>query len=103
MISFARGYGQDPIYALFAAGYLTHGEINRAAPREFTLSDFNDLQLAQEIVRRLDSGEASPQLTEPVELDASSNVVPMRDDFNPDALPHAAYPDTEEPGYPDED
>lgn len=69
-VAFARAYGRQPIEALIAAGYLTAEEAGRTdeAPRALQLRDFTDLELATEMLRRV---EATPGehdiLTRPVD------------------------------------
>jgi hypothetical protein len=58
VVAYARAFGQGPIAALIAAGYLTEAEVDLpvAAPRVYTLDDFSALELATELVRRLREG-----------------------------------------------
>lgn len=60
VIAFAREYDEDPIYALFAAGFLTLEETKSSGepPYQMQLRDFSDLALAREIVRRVEEGES---------------------------------------------
>jgi hypothetical protein len=55
VVAYARAFGQGPIAALIAAGYLTDAEVDLpiSAPRAYTLDDFSALELAAELVRRL--------------------------------------------------
>lgn len=55
VVAYARAYGQSPIGALIAAGYLSEGEVDIpvTSPRAYTLDDFSPLELAKEVVRRL--------------------------------------------------
>jgi hypothetical protein len=55
VVAYARAFGQGPVAALIAAGYLTEAELDLpvSAPRVYTLDDFSDLELAEELVRRL--------------------------------------------------
>ncbi len=55
VVAYARAYGQSPIGALIAAGYLSEGEVDIpvTSPRAYTLDDFSPLELAEEVVRRL--------------------------------------------------
>lgn len=66
VLAFARAYGENPIRALIAAGYVTAEELNIEEPRTLALSRYTDLELAQEIVRRAEAG-ASPILTAPLD------------------------------------
>ncbi len=55
VVAYARAFGQGPVAALIAAGYLAEAELDLpvSAPRVYTLDDFSDLELADELVRRL--------------------------------------------------
>lgn len=55
VVAYARAFGQSPISALVAAGYLTEEEVGMpmSAPRAYTLDDFSALELAEELVQRL--------------------------------------------------
>lgn len=55
VVAYARAFGQGPVAALIASGYLTEAELDLpvSAPRVYTLDDFSDLELAEELVRRL--------------------------------------------------
>lgn len=55
VVAYARAYGQSPISALVAAGYLTEEEVGMpvAVPRAYALDDFSPLELAEEVVNRL--------------------------------------------------
>ena len=60
----ARAYARNPIEALIGTGYLTENEAALPAtrPRALELRDFTDLELAQEMVRRVESGEPGHEL-----------------------------------------
>lgn len=55
-VQFARAYERNPLEALIAAGYLTAEEAASPieVPRALQLSEFSDLELAQEMVRRVE-------------------------------------------------
>lgn len=65
----ARAYGQSPLVALVAAGYVQESELEmvHALPRLLLLSEFSDLELAQELVRRIEDGAAHPDLEDPAD------------------------------------
>lgn len=80
----ARAYGVNPISALIAAGYLEPDDVDLSAmaPRLLQIQEFTELELAQEIVRRIEEGE-STMLETPVGPDhavwgARSNVTPIQ-------------------------
>lgn len=58
VVSYARAFGQSPIAALIAAGYLIAEEVDLpTTPRRYTLDDFSSVELAEELVERLASEE----------------------------------------------
>jgi len=59
VIALARAYGVDPVHALMVAGFLEAREVGERvlSGRDVGLGDFTDLELAQEIVRRIEEGE----------------------------------------------
>ena len=66
VLTFARAYGENPIRALIAAGYVTEEELGIEEPRAVALSRFTDLELAGEIARRVAAGP-SPILEAPMD------------------------------------
>ena len=59
VIAVARAFGESPIYALVVAGYLSASESGAGVttPRGLQLRGFTELELAQELVRRIEAGE----------------------------------------------
>jgi len=59
VIAVARAFDESPIYALVVAGYLTAPEAGAGVttPRGLQLRGFTELELAQELVRRIEAGE----------------------------------------------
>jgi transcriptional regulator with XRE-family HTH domain len=62
LVNLARAYGQHPLGALLAAGYLTDGEIDMVAdrveaPKRWTLDDFTTRELLEEALRRTPTAE----------------------------------------------
>lgn len=112
VVAIARAYGHSPLDALIAAGYLNEEEVQvaRQQPRPFAIRDFSDLELAQEMVRRVEEG-GHGMLEEPLDADhpamqgvsgGATNVTPLRriEDFTVEeleALPSAASHDDSEP------
>lgn len=92
VIGVARSYDVSPLHALVAAGYLRREEIYGEVeiPRALALSVFTDLELAQEMLRRVDQGP-SEVLEQPVDVDhpAWAVVSGAPQDVVED-LPHAA-------------
>lgn len=70
IIKVARAYGVTPLTALIGAGYLDEGDIklDASVPRRLQLRDFTDLELAEEMLRRVAAGP-SPILEEPLDAD----------------------------------
>ena len=79
----SRAYGLNPVAALIQAGYLQPDDValSVTAPRLLQIQDFTELELAQEIVRRIEEGE-SVMLDTPVDADhpvwaRRNNVTPL--------------------------
>lgn len=84
VVDVARAYEVDPLNALVGAGYLDQADIDRPGvePRQFQLREFSELEIAQEIVRRVQEGQSS-MLETPLDekhpaLVGRSNVIRMR-------------------------
>lgn len=60
VVKLARAYGAHPLQALIAAGYLEDGDVDLpvVAPRKLQLREFTELELAQEVLRRVEEGES---------------------------------------------
>lgn len=60
VVAYARAFGQSPIAALIAAGYLAEDEVGlvQTAPRAYTLDDFSTVELAEEVAKRLTQPES---------------------------------------------
>lgn len=71
VIAVARAYEQSPVVALVAAGYLTREEVERevALTPGMSLAEFSELDLAQELVRRLEAGETTGVSEAPLDVD----------------------------------
>lgn len=91
VIAIARLLGDSPIHALARVGLLSVAElVPFRVPRTYGLDEYTDRELAVEIVRRVDNGEAAYWLTQPVEVepadlaahrDRKTNVpAPVQDD-----------------------
>lgn len=98
VIGVARAYSVSPLLALVAAGYLEEYEIEgeRELPRGLAIGEFSELELAHEMLRRVDRGGADV-LEQPVEVDHPAWAAvggATQDDV--EALPHAAKGDAEE-------
>ena len=67
VVAVARAYGVNAAEALIAAGFLQEGDVDLSADaaRKMHLRDFTDMELAQEMVRRVADG-GSVALEEPL-------------------------------------
>lgn len=100
----ARLLGDSPVHALARVGWISASEISRfQVPRTFGLDEFTDRELAAEIVRRIDAGEAGKVLTDPIEAspadlgahrDRKTNVPTTKD-----TIDHVDTPDLEALDY----
>lgn len=89
VVEVARAYGASPIQALIAADFLRAEDLDlpESAPRQLQIRDFTELELAQEMVRRINEGESTSVLNDPLDSDhpamsglspsANSNVSPI--------------------------
>jgi transcriptional regulator with XRE-family HTH domain len=98
VVGVARAFEESPLVALVAAGYLEANEINAAVqmPRRYLLRSFTELELAQEMLRRVADGTGE-LLERPMDVDhpAWSGVGGASQD-DVEALPHAAKGDAQE-------
>lgn len=77
VVAVARAYGLDFAETFVAVGFITEDEA-RHFSRRYSLSDYSDQDLTREIVRRLDSGVATSDITEPVSPDVVEEVLAER-------------------------
>lgn len=72
ILTVARAYGENPLGALVALGHITKDEATQFGgfPRGMQIREFTDIELAQEIVRRIEANETGP---------LSDSVIPMND------------------------
>ncbi|MBD8702535.1 helix-turn-helix transcriptional regulator [Frigoribacterium sp. CFBP9039] len=98
VIGVARAYGVSPFLALVAAGYLRPGDIEGtlSVPRALQITDFTDLEIAREMLRRVSSAaDASATSAPPVDHPAWAVVSgSSQDDI--ESLPSAAKSDAHE-------
>lgn len=94
VVQICRAYHLDMADAFVACGFITTEEAETFADSR-ALARISDLELAREIVRRLEAGEAGPELTEPIAApDDVATITPLR---RPDVagvdqdLPEAAW------------
>lgn len=78
VIAVARAFDRSPVVALVVAGYLTRDEIEGSVQITpgMSLAEFTELEIAQELVRRIEAGETTELSEAPLEVDhpAWSNV-----------------------------
>lgn len=70
VIAVARAYNQSPVVALVAAGYLTREEVEREVTLTpgMSLAEFSELEIAQELVRRIEAGETTQISDQPINV-----------------------------------
>ena len=105
VIAICRVFDVSAVHGLIAAGYLTTDDLERSSqlPRLLDLAGFTDLEIAQELVRRLEDGSEHPELDEPgapvIPIRSSTDVGGSQDDLGQvdeeelRELPHAAGTD----------
>jgi transcriptional regulator with XRE-family HTH domain len=71
VIAVARAYDQSPVLALVAAGYLTRAEIEEQITLTpgMTLAEFTELEIAEELVRRIEAGQSTDVSDTPLNVD----------------------------------
>lgn len=98
VIAVARAYGESPLVALYAAGYLRKEEVNSAyeMPRMLQLKRFTDVELAREILARVEA-EPESSLNDPMdEKHPAWQVGPFEFDEQPDAVASVGDVDDDE-------
>lgn len=80
-ITASRHFGLSPVEALVACGYLAQDDVDAAA-RSASIEGFSDMEIAQEIMRRVEEGTAGPEATEP--LGSGLPAASTADDEQPD-------------------
>lgn len=71
VIAVARAFDRSPLVALTVAGYLTRDEIEghvQITPG-MSLAEFSELEIAQELVRRIEAGETTELSDTPLTVD----------------------------------
>lgn len=74
VVAIARAYNLDFADTFVAVGFITAEEARNFSGR-YTLSQFADQDLTREIVRRLNDGSATPDITEPVAPEVVESVL----------------------------
>jgi transcriptional regulator with XRE-family HTH domain len=104
VIAIARLLNDSPVHALARVGWLSVAELTPfRVPRTYGLNEFEDRELAKEIVRRIDNGEAAHWLTDPVDTEPTDlNAHRDRRGNVPapvDTIDHTDAPDLESLDY----
>lgn len=97
VIAVARALGDSPLHALVEVGYLQATDVAPfQKPSEWGLESYTDLELSAEILRRIQAGAATGALTDPLEVEdtteSGSNITHLR----PKAAVGAAPDDLQE-------
>jgi transcriptional regulator with XRE-family HTH domain len=80
VVEIARRLGDNPVHALARVGWLTPADLAPfRVPRQYGLDEYEDRELAMEIVRRIDAGEATHWVNEPLEVDELAHRRDRRD------------------------
>lgn len=85
VVAICRAFGLDFAETFVSVGFITEVEA-RNFSAAFSLSEYTDRELTREMVRRLDRGEATSALTEPITADEiehalEGDVRGRRDDY----------------------
>lgn len=84
VIAVARAFDRSPVLALVAADYLTRAEVESEVQLTpgMSLAAFSELDIAQELVRRIEAGETTETSEAPLDVDHPTwaNVVGAVDD-----------------------
>jgi len=94
VVQVARAYGTSPLQALIAADFLSPEDVDlpENTPRQLQIRDFTELELAREIVRRVEEG-SSPVLEAPLDgAHPAMNVSPMQKPVKKRFLDAPMYP-----------
>jgi transcriptional regulator with XRE-family HTH domain len=70
VIAVARAFDRSPVVALVVAGYLTRDEIEGSVQITpgMSLAEFTELEIAQELVRRIEAGETTEISEQPINV-----------------------------------
>ena len=89
IVTVARKLGQSPVFALIATGYLTTDDLTSASvPKAYGLDEYSDLELSKEIVRRIEAGQATAALTEPIPSEVIQEVLDEKKPKPEDEIPY---------------
>lgn len=97
VIAVARAYDRSPVLALVAADYLTRAEVEQQVQLTpgMSLAEFSELDIAQELVRRIEAGETTEASEAPLEVDHPAWDRDRPSDSKPETS--LAYPDQDRP------
>jgi transcriptional regulator with XRE-family HTH domain len=70
VIAIARKLGDSPLHALVEMGYLEPSDVAMfRVQKAFGLDEYTDVELSEEILRRVQKGSATAAITEPLEIE----------------------------------
>lgn len=95
VVAIAIAYDLDFAETFVAVGFITDAEA-RTFSRRYSLSQFADQDLTREIVRRLNDGTATTDITEPVSPAVVKEVLDERDAGDHDDVPYIGRIPTQE-------
>lgn len=81
VIAVARSLGDSPLHVLVEVGYLRPEDIAQfKVARPYALDEFTDYELSAEIMRRIQEGSATADITAPIQLsqDETGHIAPIR-------------------------
>lgn len=88
VVAICRAYELDFATVFVAVGWLTEEEVATFA-RRFALSQLTDREISKEIIRRLDAGDATEEITEPISSDVIQEVLDEKHPVKPeDEIPY---------------
>jgi transcriptional regulator with XRE-family HTH domain len=77
VVAICRAYSLDMAETFVGVGFITPDEADHLG-RAHGLAEYSDLELAREIVRRIEESEATPVLTEPLDVGGVVQDLPER-------------------------
>jgi len=85
VVAIARAYKLDFADTFVAVGFITADEA-RNFSRRYSLSQFDDRDLAREMLRRVNDGSATSEITEPIDSELVEEV--LSETSHRDAVPY---------------
>ena len=93
VIAVARAFDRSPVLALVAADYLTRAEVENEVQLTpgMSLAAFSELEIAEELVRRIEAGQTTDVSETALDVDHPAWARDEDDDSTPETF--LAYPD----------